>query len=159
MPENEFDKKPKHDHTELFGGKRFDIEHALNMYATSFVFMPASGIYEKNVIAAFRAQLAKCHIYLIGTMPAIETVDQRLEDGQLAISILVAGRPHELTWEMPIGVEMVETDRGWFIKKGDGYWAPTDEEMMQRLNNEQDAINFEVLYIVRLMARTGRAMP
>ncbi|SMX31951.1 hypothetical protein [Actibacterium lipolyticum] len=147
--------KPKHVHTELFGAKQFDIEHALNMYATSFVLMPAFGIYEEEIVAAFKAQLAKCHIYVIGTIPPIETVDQRLEDGQLVIATLVAGKRYNLTWPMPEGVEVVETDRGWFIKNGDGYWAPSDDEIVQRLNVEQDAIRFEVLYIGQAYGKDG----
>lgn len=105
MAENQSDTKPKRDPTELFGGKRFDIEHALNMYATSFVLMPAFGIYEEKIVAAFKPQLAKCHIYVIGTMPAIETVDHRLEDERLVIGILVAGKRHELAWPMPESVD------------------------------------------------------
>ncbi|AGH51483.1 MULTISPECIES: hypothetical protein [Sphingomonadales] len=155
MTKNQPDKKPKRDPAQLFGGKRFDVEHALNMYATSFVLMPAFGIYEEKIVAAFKPHLAKCHIYVIGTMPAIETVDQRLEDGRLVIVILVAGKRHELAWPMPDGVELVETERGWFIKNGDGYWAPSDEEMARRLNDEQDAIGFEVLYIGQAYGKDG----
>ena len=155
MAENQPDKRPKSDPSELFGGKRFDIEHALSMFATSFVLMPAFGIYEKEIVAAFKPQLAKCHIYIIGTMPKMETVDQRLENGKLIIVMLVGGKRHELAWPMPEGVELVETERGWFIKKGDGYWAPSDDEMAQKLNNEQDAIRFEVLYIGQAYGKDG----
>lgn len=155
MTEKQTDTKPKRELAELFGDKRFNIEHALNMYATGFVLMPAFGIYEEEVVAAYKPQLAKCHIYLIGTMPAIETVDHRLEDGRLVIGILVAGKRHELTWPMPEGVEMVETERGWFIKNGNGYWAPSDNEIAQRLNREQDAIHFKILYIGQAYGKNG----
>jgi hypothetical protein len=155
MAEDKPETKQKHDHAELFGSKRFNIEHALNMYATSFVVMPAWGIYEKETVAEFKESLAKCHIYVIGTMPAMETVDQRLEDGRLVIGILVAGKRHELTWPMPESVKMVETDRGFFIKNGDGYWAPSDNDMLRRLNDEQDAIRFEVLYIGQAYGKEG----
>lgn len=155
MAENQPDSKPKRDPSEFFGDKRFDIEHALSMFATSFVLMPAFGIYEKEMVAAFKPQLAKCHIYIIGTMPKLETVDQRLEDRRLIIGMVVGGKRHELCWPMPEGVEMVETERGWFVRKGDCYWAPSDEEIAQRLNNEQDAICFEVLYIGQAYGKDG----
>lgn len=155
MAENRQDTMPNQDHTELLGGKRFDVENALNMCATSFVLMPAFGIYEEEIVASFKDYLAKCHIYVIGTMPEIKPIDQRLEDERLIIGILVADKRHELTWPMPEGVEMVETDRGWFIKNGDGYWAPSDDEILQRLNNEQDAIRFEVLYIGQAYGKDG----
>lgn len=155
MTENQSDNKPKRDLAELLGAKRFDIEHALSMYAASFVLMPAFAIYDKEVIATYKSQLENCHIYVIGTMPVIETVDQRLDDGRLVIGMLVAGKRHELAWPMPDGVEMVETERGWFIKSGDGYWAPSDDEIAERLNNEHDAIRFNVLYIGQAYGTDG----
>lgn len=155
MANNKPDKNLTRDHTGRLDAKQFDIEHALNIYATSFVLMPAFGIYEEEIVEAFKVQLSKCHIYVIGTMPAIETVDQRLEAGRLVIGILVAGKRYELTWPMPEGVEMVETDRGWFIKSGDRYWAPSDDEIAQRLNGEQDAVRFDVLYIGQAYGKDG----
>src|SRR3546814_12910305 len=117
------------------------------MYATSFVLMPAFGIYEEEIVAAFKPRLANCHIYVIGTMPAMEIVDQRLEDGRLVIGILVAGKRHEIVWPMPDGVQMVETERGSFIKNGDGYWAPSEEDIAGRLNHEPAAHSLDVSYL------------
>jgi hypothetical protein len=135
--------------------KKFDIEHALNMYATSFVLMPAFGIYEKEIVAHFKPIIASCHIYLIGTTPAVETIDQRLEDGKLVIGLLVAGSRHELSWTIPPGSELVETDRGSFVKCSEGYWAPSNEEMMRRLNDEQHLISFDVLYVGQAYGKEG----
>src|SRR3546814_14143997 len=56
---------------------------------------------------------------------------------------------------MPDGVKMVETERGSFIKNGDGYWAPSEEEIARRLNHEQDAIRFDVLYIGQAYGKDG----
>src|SRR3546814_13485148 len=70
-------------------------------------------------------------------------------------SELVAGKRHELVWPMPDGVKMVETERGSFIKNGDGYWAPSEEEIARRLNHEQDAIRFDVLYIGQAYGKDG----
>ena len=155
MAENQPDTKPKLDPAELFGGKRFDIEHALNMYATSFVLMPAFGIYEEKVVAMFKPQIANCHIYVIGTMPTLEIVDHRLEDGQLVIDIIVSDKRYGLSWPIPDGAEMVDTERGLFVKSGDRYWAPSEGEIAQRLNNEQHAIGFEVLYIGQAYGKDG----
>lgn len=148
-------KKPKHDISDIFGGKQFDIEHALDIYAKSFVLMPASQIYEEEVVEAIKPQLANCHIYIIGTMPVIDIIDQQLEDGRLVINILVAGKRHELVWPMPEGSELVETERGLVIKNGDAYWAPSGVEIVQRLNNEQDAVSFEVVYIGQAYGKDG----
>ena len=139
----------------MFTGKKFDIEHALSMYATGFVLMPAFGIYEEEIVAQFKPRIASCHIYLIGTLPAVEAVDQRLENGKLVIGLLVGGTRHELAWPMPSGTKLVETDQGWFVEKDGGYWAPSDEEMMRRLSNQQDAICFEVLYVGQAYGKDG----
>src|SRR3546814_10378353 len=102
--------------------------------------MPAFGIYEEEIVAAFKPRLANCHIYVIGTMPAMEIVDQRLEDGRLVIGILVAGKRHELVWPMPDGVKMVETERGSFIKNGDGYRSEEHTSELQSLMRTSYAV-------------------
>src|SRR3546814_15989448 len=56
---------------------------------------------------------------------------------------------------MPDGVKMVETERGSFIKTGDGYWAPSEEEIARRLNHEKDALRFDVLYIGPAYGKDG----
>lgn len=155
MAENKPDTRPKNDHAELFDSKRFDIEHALHMYASSFVVMPSFGIYEEEIVEAYKMQLEKCHIYVIGHVPVIEIVDHHLENGQIVFGILVAGKRHELAWSPPEGAEMVKTDRGWFIKSGDGYWAPSDIEIARRLNAKQDAMCFDVLYIGQAYGKDG----
>jgi hypothetical protein len=55
--------------TGWFADKKFGVEHALNMYASSFVTMPAMGIYEDDVVKHFAELLSTCHIYLIGQVP------------------------------------------------------------------------------------------
>lgn len=62
MAQNLPDKELKRDPSHLLGGKRFDVEDALIMYATSFVLMPAFEIYEEKIVAAFKPYLQKCHI-------------------------------------------------------------------------------------------------
>lgn len=137
------------------GGKRFDVEHAIDMYATSYVVMPASGIYDADVVARLRPNIATCHIYLIGTLPALELVDHRLENGELVIGLLVGGAPRELSWPMPPGAVLEETERGWFARHGDGYWSPDEAHMMRRLSEEQNVVNFDVLYVGQSYGRDG----
>lgn len=88
----------------MFSGKKFDVEHALSMYATSYVQMPAWGIYEADVVAEFRSRIDTCHIYIIGTLPAVEMVDDRSEGGKLIIGL---GEPLVL-----IGLEPSQTIAG-----------------------------------------------
>ncbi len=78
-----------------------------------------------KVIEVFKSQIETCHIYIIGTLPAVEIVDWRLDAERLFIRMLVAGKRHELDWPLSDGAELVETEDGWFVKSNDSYWAPT----------------------------------
>lgn len=139
----------------MLTGKKFDIEHALSMYALSYVQMPAWGIYKKDVVAEFKSRIDTCHIYIIGTLPAVELVDDREEDGNLVIGLTVSGERHELWWPIPGGAKMIDTDRGKFLEKNGLVWAPSEHDMMRRLNDEQDAIRFDVLYVGQAYGKDG----
>ena len=54
--------------SEVFETK-FDVEHALVLYASNFVAMSAAAIYEDEAIRPHLAQIRDCHIYLIGLTP------------------------------------------------------------------------------------------
>lgn len=139
----------------MFTGKKFDIEHALSMFATSYVQMPAWGIYEQDIVAEFKASIDTCHIYVIGTLPAVELVDDREEDGRLVIGLTVSGERFELVWPIPEGAKLIDTQQGRFLEKDGLVWAPSEHDMMRRLNDEQDAIRFDVLYIGQAYGKDG----
>jgi hypothetical protein len=139
----------------MFTGKKFDIEHALSMFATSYVQMPAWGIYEHGVVDEFKACIDTCHIYVIGTLPAVELVDDREEDGRLVIGLMVSGERFELAWPIPEGAKLIDTQQGRFLEKDGLVWAPSEHDMMRRLNDEHDAIRFDVLYIGQAYGKDG----
>jgi hypothetical protein len=56
---------------------------------------------------------------------------------------------------MPPGTTLIETDRGWFAQHEGRVWAPTDNEIMRRLNDEQNAITFNVLYVGQAYGKDG----
>src|SRR3546814_21035142 len=61
--------------------------------------------------------------------------------------IRVAGENHQLAWPVPEGAELVETEHGTVVKKGEQCWAPTEEQVARRLNNQLHVLPFDVLYI------------
>lgn len=136
-------------------GKKFDVEHALSMYATSYVQMPAWGIYEHEVIAEFKSRIDTCHVYIIGMLPAVELVDDLEDDGKLVIGLTISGVRHELSWPIPEGAKLVDTEQGRFLEKDGLVWAPSEHDMMRRLNDEQDAIRFDVLYVGQAYGKDG----
>jgi hypothetical protein len=139
----------------MYKNKKFDVEHALSMYASSYVILPAWGIYEKEIIAELKPRIDTCHIYIIGTLPAVELVDDRVDGQHLVLGLEVAGARHELSWPIPEGARIVETDQGRFVEKDGILWAPSEEFIMRRLNNEQDAIAFDVLYVGQAYGKDG----
>lgn len=139
----------------MLTGKKFDIEHALSMYATSYAQIPAWGIYEKDILADMMPVIGRCHIYIIGTMPRIEITKVGLENNKLVTEVRVAGENHQLAWPVPAGAELVETEHGTVVKKGEQCWAPTEEQVARRLNNQLNVLPFDVLYIGQAYGKDG----
>lgn len=139
----------------MFEDKMFDVEHALSMYASSYVVMPASAIYDDETLRRFAGTLATCHIYLIGLLPEVEFLDAKPgSDGSLTTIHNVAGRKTSLSWKIPLDVTVQKDERGWFLAHGERRGWFTDDDTFQNLNR-QDAFNFEVLYIGQAYGKDG----
>lgn len=140
----------------MLDGKKFDVEHAMHMYASSYVTIPALGIYDEEMISTVRPVLETCHIYIIGLMPKINFVAARQAGNDLVTAYEVGGITYELNWPLPKGAKVVEHDGGWGVESicGDR-WAPKEEMAARRLNDEHNVVNFEVLYIGQAYGRDG----
>jgi hypothetical protein len=140
----------------MLNDKMFDVEHVLSMYATSFVLMPALGIYDEEVVEGFANNLKTCHIYLIGLMPQIELVDGKVDEDSLVTSYNIAGKIRELRWPMMPDATVENSEKGWCVVNaaGENFW-PAEEYVARRLNDELNAIGFEVLYIGQAYGKDG----
>src|SRR3546814_13935968 len=76
-------------------------------------------------------------------MPRIEITKVGLENNKLVTEIRVAGENHQLAWPVPAGAELVETEHGTVVKKGEQCWAPTEEQVARRLNNQLNVLPFD----------------
>lgn len=57
----------------MFGkDKKFDVEHALIMFAEDYVFLPAWAIYDDKALSELLDRARECHVYMIGYMPKVE---------------------------------------------------------------------------------------
>jgi hypothetical protein len=133
----------------MLEGKLYDVEHALGMHATRFVIIPASAIYEDDLLADFAEQITASHVYLIGHMPEFQLVDSRAENDQVVIcSYDVAGVIHELRWAVPAGCTIGHTDGLCHAVDSDGVPVfASHEKAIRRLNDEQGIPGFHVLYV------------
>jgi hypothetical protein len=139
----------------MLPGKKFGVEHALSMYADGFVVMPASAIYDKMVVDRYKSIIRKCHVYIIGTVPIIDHANIRMEGNNLITVNKIAGNHFELEWTVRPGAKLVNTKRGWFVESDGLYWAPSDEEIARRLNDQLNVMPFEVLYIGQAYGKEG----
>lgn len=142
---------------DIFKDKAFDVEHALVMYAKSYVTMPAFGIYEDELIAPILDQIRNCHIYVIGLTPKLDFVGATQEGSNLVTSVEVRGKRYDMKWPMPNGVTLKgDGDAGWYVEDEAGTKSfPTEAMIGQRLSAEHRAVDFDVLYIGQAFGDDG----
>jgi hypothetical protein len=142
---------------DIFKDKAFDVEHALVMYAKSYVTMPASGIYEDELLAPLLNQIRHCHIYVVGLTPKIDFVGAAQEGCNLITSLEVRGERYDMRWPLPEGMILKgDGDAGWHVEDGAGVkWFPDEAMLGRRLSAEHNAVDFEVLYIGQAYGEDG----
>lgn len=142
---------------DIFKDKAFDVEHALVMYANSYVTMPAFGIYEDEQIASLLDQIRRCHIYIIGLTPQVDFVGAAQDGRDLITSVEVRGKYYDMRWPMPVGVTLKGNgETGWYVEDGDGKRSfPNEITIGQRLSIEHSAVDFDVLYIGQAYGEDG----
>ncbi|MHC2281186.1 hypothetical protein ACVME8_007829 [Bradyrhizobium diazoefficiens] len=140
-----------------FKGKAFDIEHALVMYAKSFVTIPAFLIYEDEQIAPLLDQIRHCHIYLIGLTPKLALLGVTQDGRDLVTSLEVLGKRYDLHWPMPADMVLKgNPETGWYVEDSAGSrWSPSEATMSRRLAVEHNAVGFDVLYIGQALGEDG----
>lgn len=137
--------------------KLFDVEHALGMYATRFVILPAFAIYKPEILTEFAEQISNCHVYLIGHMPQVELVDSIAETDQVIVcSYKVAGVMHQLRWAVPPGCTIAYTDGlAYAIDAENVPIFASEEKAIQRLHDEQGIAGFHLLYVGQAYGEDG----
>jgi hypothetical protein len=142
---------------EFYKNKKYDVEHALNMYAHSFVLMPAFGIYEDHLVAPLQEQIRDCHIYLIGKLPKIEVLNVEQISRDMVMYFRILGRDHSLHWPLPEGATLNHGSGGdWYVRNqlGENIF-PTNHAIMSRLCHEKNLQDFEILYIGQAFGDEG----
>jgi hypothetical protein len=141
---------------EFFGKARFDIEHALSMYALSYCTIPAEAIYDKNALAPFMSVIEKCHIYLIGYTPVIEFIGAEQKNNNLELKFEVMGSQRSVSYPVPNGFSLKVDGGQAYLENSAGkkIW-PKDEDIQQRLSLESKDICFEVKYIGQAYGQDG----
>lgn len=140
----------------MFGGKKFEIEHALNMFAYSFVHFPADQLYNAELIEPYKETVNNCHIYLIGLMPKISLLKMRQEKKMLIASFSVLSEQYDVGLEIPQGFDLVTDEDTWFLRNQDGARIIPDVDLLLTgLGREMRGIKFEVQYIGQAFGDNG----
>ncbi|AWC21240.1 hypothetical protein CO731_00688 [Aminobacter sp. MSH1] len=140
----------------MLEGKKFDVEHALTLYALSYVTLPAEALYDRERRDEFAEVTKKCHIYVVGFVPKMDLVNITLEGRDLRMSFNVLGKPYDLAWLMDQGVSLVWKDEQWFLSKDGRLASPPPLDLCTaKLNKKFGTGNFLVKYIGQAYGKDG----
>ncbi|MFS0754279.1 hypothetical protein ABC383_06225 [Noviherbaspirillum sp. 1P10PC] len=135
--------------------KLFDVEHALLMYAHSFVILPAVGIYDAERLKEFAEVTKKCHIYVIGETPTIALKDVQQDGCSAKFYVTVGSDMVELNFELPEGANvMEENDRFRFVSPEGREFAIEDLDIAMAVRRKIP-VHFNVLYIGQAFGSAG----
>lgn len=136
---------------------KFGVEHALDMYASSFVTLPAEAIYEKEMLQQHKNVIDNCHIYIIGYLPRVDFQGAEQIGDDLKLSFLVCNQEKEL-WipSIPSYLSFNVEDGYHYLEdeSGNRFWW-NDMQMMQMLHKQSGMMYFEVKYIGQTYGKNG----
>jgi hypothetical protein len=138
-----------------FAKKLYDIEHALVLYASSFVVMPAAAIYEKERLKEFEEISKRCHIYLVGLTPRVFLEDVEQANQMALLKFRVGDDSVVVKSKLPDGSILVKEDQLFRVlgKNGEEY-EMADADMAQAIKQEH-SVHFDVLYIGQAYGKAG----
>jgi len=138
------------------GAKKFDVEHALGIYALSFFSLPAEAIYNDELGAELGNGIENCHIYLIGIVPKLDLKGARQDGSTLIFDFEVLGKTLSVDGPIPHGFTLQYEDDLWFLSDGTKErYAPSDEQIFQAFQIQHGLLNFEVVYVGQAYGRDG----
>ena len=140
----------------LMSAKKYDVEHALGLYALSFYSLPAEFIYAQNLEQQLGEGIKKCHIYLIGIVPKLEMKDTWQEGNTLLIDFEMLDQKYEVKGPIPPGMKLKKEDYLWYLSDGSGgRFSPTEEEILQAFQIQHGLLPFEVVYVGQAFGKEG----
>lgn len=136
--------------------KRFDVEHALNMYALSYFNFPARQLYDDNLMEKLGTRVKNAHIYLIGIVPIMDLVRVRHEGQTLLFDFQIKGETFVVKSPVSEGLKLIHEDEFWYLvdEKGDRF-GPSDEQLMDAFILEHGLLEFKVVYVGQAYGKDG----
>lgn len=140
----------------IMGAKRFDVEHALSLYALSFYSLPAKAIYNDNLAMQFGEGLKDCHIYLIGVVPKLDLKGVRQEDQSLIVDLEVLGKLYSVMGAIHEGLTLKQEDDLWYLSDVcSNRYVPSDEAIFEAFVVQNGLLEFNVVYVGQAYGNEG----
>lgn len=131
----------------------FDIEHALSLYATSFFYLPAKMLYDKERLKQYEDISKKCHIYIIGYLPKIKLLRGYQEEQYGVLEFEIGSFKHSLKLLLPQGYRLESDDIGPYITNQQGQQFSIPEKEINSFLQHHS--KFEVKYVGQAYGKGG----
>lgn len=134
----------------------FSIEHALNMYASGYCVLPASGIYDQSVLESIKVVAEESHIYIIGFVPKICTIDFRQIENELIVTVRVLDKDYDVALPIPRGMKLIDINGMVCLEDSESNRFWYDElTITQQVNLQYEILGFDVKYIGQAYGSNG----
>lgn len=141
---------------EFFTEMKFDVEHALNIYALSFCTFPASCLYNAEIMEAMKIDERNYHIYLIGYVPNMSINSISKVEDRLTISIRMQDQVYDLNFKIPESLSLKENDGRWHLEDESGQRFDINQELVSLALNKTCGGNpFLIKYIGQSYGKDG----
>lgn len=131
------------------------VENVLLIYASSYVQIPASEIYNPAALAQFSHIYPTCHIYMVGSVPRVTVDRYDLVYGAVEVSYSIHSAERRLVLELPEGSIANLEDGVPIIRLSSGETLYVSESEVVRRIIQHEKAGFNVLYIGQSYGKTG----
>lgn len=135
------------------------VEHVLDLYASSYAIIPAKELYNPEIINVPNAEdiIKNTHIYLIGLIPKIASVNVLDENGLLSCQLASSPDKKQLSITIPKGQKFIEHEGAVYLidteTQDDVPYSQID--FFRALSNKEPNFFFNVLYIGQAYGQKG----
>lgn len=141
---------------EFLASKKFDVEHALGIYAFSYFCIPAEAIYENDLEDKLGDQVRNCHIYMIGYTPKLDLKQARQEGTDLWIDFEVQGELRSISWPLGEGLELKTEGDLWYVADRSGNrFVPLKEDLLVKYTLQHGPLPFKIMYVGQAYGTDG----
>lgn len=135
--------------------EKFDVEHALCMYAFKYAHLPAAGLYDEDALKSLGDAPKRCHVYMVGALPKVDLVWAKQVGQKLVITLVAHAKSHDIELDLKPGQSVKHEGDVWYVDDGAGGRLGPSEPLMMWLLHRKIGLTFNVLYIGQAYGKDG----